>query len=880
MAIPACRQVRGRLAALVSATLFLSLLAAGQTYAAVCRVSPSVGGTYDGSSWALPMLLQTALTTNTCTEIWVKAGVYKPGATRTDTFNIPPGVAVYGGFAGNETSRDQRDPAANITILSGDIDNNDTNADNNNIDETSADIQGSNSYHVVYMDGTAGTPITATTILDGFTITGGQANGVYPDLSGGGLFCSGEGGGNYCSPTLSHSAFSGNYAESSGGAMFNDGTGGGSSPSLVDVTFSGNSAGYGGGAMYNESNSSPSLVNVTFSGNSAVYGGAMYNNGYYGTSSPSLVNVTISGNIASDGGAMFNDAFNGTCSPTLTNVILWNNGAATAPEIDNSPGVNSPGTPTINHSVVQGSGGSGSWDTSLGTDGGGNIDADPLLGPLGMHGGSTATMLLGAGSSAVDTGDDGNCPAADQRGLTRPQGPHCDIGAVEQRYVCRVAPTVTGTYDGSSWALPMLLQTALTTPGCGEIWVKAGVYTPGSARTDTFSILPGVHVFGGFAGSETSRDERDPSANVTILSGDIDGNDTNTDSNNIDETSADIQGSNSYHVVTMDGTTGTAITQGTILDGFTITGGDANGTSPQNFGGGLYCIGKGGSGNACNPILSNLVFSGNSASDGGALFNDGSFSGTGSPMLSDVTFSGNNATTNGGAIYNEGYYGTSKPMLSNITFSGNNASGNGGAMYNGGGDGISSPTLVNVTFSGNMAHSGGAMYDDGSSAGVSSPTLSNVTFSGNTADGGGAMFNDATSGSSSPALSNIILWNDTATAESPEIFNAGATPSIDHSVIQGSGGSTSWDTSLGTDVGGNIDADPLLGPLGMHGGLTETMVPSAAGSAVDAGNDAVCAGALVNGVDQRGVTRPQGPHCDIGAVENDVIFADGFESMP
>lgn len=64
-----------------------------------------------------------------------------------------------------------------------------------------------------------------------------------------------------------------------------------------------------------------------------------------------------------------------------------------------------------------------------------------------------------------------------------------------------------------------------------------------------------------------------------------------------------------------------------------------------------------------------------------------------------------------------------------------------------------------------------------------------------------------------------------------------------------------------------IDSDPLLGALGNHGGDTETMVPGAGSSAIDAGDDAVCAAAPVNGLDQRGVPRPQGAHCDIGAVE-------------
>ena len=59
------------------------------------------------------------------------------------------------------------------------------------------------------------------------------------------------------------------------------------------------------------------------------------------------------------------------------------------------------------------------------------ITTDPLLGTLGNYGGFTQTIPLLAGSSAIDTGNDAVCPATDQRGVTRPQGAHCDIGAYE-----------------------------------------------------------------------------------------------------------------------------------------------------------------------------------------------------------------------------------------------------------------------------------------------------------------------------------------------------------------------------------------------------------------------------------------------------------------
>ncbi|MCB0174619.1 MAG: hypothetical protein KDJ97_29175, partial [Anaerolineae bacterium] len=86
-----------------------------------------------------------------------------------------------------------------------------------------ANLSGSNSYHVVWADGVTA-PITASTVLDGFTITAGQADDSSdPDDSGGGFYCDGDGSGSECSPTLSNVTFSGNLADYDGGGMFNFG---------------------------------------------------------------------------------------------------------------------------------------------------------------------------------------------------------------------------------------------------------------------------------------------------------------------------------------------------------------------------------------------------------------------------------------------------------------------------------------------------------------------------------------------------------------------------------------------------------------------------------------------------------------------------------
>ena len=93
-----------------------------------------------------------------------------------------------------------------------------------------------------------------------------------------------------------------------------------------------------------------------------------------------------------------------------------------------------------------------------------------------------------------------------------------------------------------------------------------------------------------------------------------------------------------------------------------------------------------------------------------------------------------------------------------------------------------------------------------------------------------------------------------------------------------------------TDGGGNlsypdttcpgINADPLLGPLQNNGGPTQTMDLGPGSAAFEAGDNATCAAALVNNLDQRGVTRPQGARCDIGAVEHLLPFWKWFPATP
>ncbi|MGA9333653.1 MAG: hypothetical protein WBV39_05185, partial [Rudaea sp.] len=248
--------------------------------------------------------------------------------------------------------------------------------------------------------------------------------------------------------------------------------------------------------------------------------------------------------------------------------------------------------------------------------------------------------------------------------------------------LCYVDASATaGGNTGASWSDAYIdLQSALGDTNCTEVWVAAGVYKPGTQATDSFVVAAGVAVYGGFAGSETTRSQRVPGIDTTVLSGDIDSND-NLDANGVDVDYSDIQGTNSYTVVTMDGRT-QAIGADTVLDGFTITGGDAQGSFPlHSGGGGLLCLAY--LSGVCSPSLSNLEFSGNNSGDvGGAIYALGN-GGSTSPSFDAVTFRGNHAQTDGGAMYLDGGGGgTSNATLSNVTFNGNQADGNGGALYN------------------------------------------------------------------------------------------------------------------------------------------------------------------------------------------------------
>jgi uncharacterized repeat protein (TIGR01451 family) len=435
-----------------------------------------------------------------------------------------------------------------------------------------------------------------------------------------------------------------------------------------------------------------------------------------------------------------------------------------------------------------------------------------------------------------------------------------------------VKPAATGAGDGSTWNDATTLQDALTNrveANAGDaIWVTAGVHTPGTTVTDTFQLIEGVAIYGGFAGDEENRDERDPEANITVLSGDIDDDDT-TDASGIVTDTANIAGANAYNVVTG--------ANNATLDGVTITAGKTNSgiSCPGACGGGMYndssspilrdvtfsgnvaAFAGGGMYNvSSSPTLTNVTFFGNAAngitdSIGGAMVNIFS-----DPTLTNVTFSGNLATNDGGGMYNI----RSSPRLTNVTFSGNTVNSEGGAIFNN----MSGPRLINVTFSGNAATNGGGMANV-----ASNPTLTNVTFSGNAATtNGGGMYNSA---GSSPVIQNSIIWGNVATSSDPQIANDESTANADFSLFEDGCGAITGLTCTNEVVG-----DPrFIAPV------DASAAPTTAGDyrlqptspAIDAGDNSADTDANISGVqplpttDLDGNPRIVSNAVDLGAYE-------------
>ncbi|MEO6832562.1 MAG: T9SS type A sorting domain-containing protein [Chitinophagaceae bacterium] len=173
-------------------------------------VTSAGGGTRNGSSWAnayqASQLRQVLANAVRGTVFWVGAGTYKPTTTtrRDSCFVLNDGVRLYGGFAGTETSISQRVAGANVTTLSGNIGSQTDSTDN--------------SRHVIRIGN-----VDSTTLIDGFTITGGYADDPSYDGRGGGIQVFVGAVYDVSAPTISNCIFTKNLAYHGGAIGFYSG---------------------------------------------------------------------------------------------------------------------------------------------------------------------------------------------------------------------------------------------------------------------------------------------------------------------------------------------------------------------------------------------------------------------------------------------------------------------------------------------------------------------------------------------------------------------------------------------------------------------------------------------------------------------------------
>ncbi|MBK8565411.1 MAG: hypothetical protein IPN76_19205 [Saprospiraceae bacterium] len=284
--------------------LTMAVFAANDLQATIIYVNANIqGGNNNGSAWQhafhdLKAALNAADYGDT---LWVAKGTYLPTATndRHISFNLRNGVRMFGGFWGNESQLSQRDWSANPTILSGDI----------GVQGDSTD----NSYNVIFS-----ITVDSTTVLDGFTITGGNADSQIPTepvqgrtKSGGGAYLIGNSTVEDSRPVLLHCKFIGNYARQFGGAIFmRSNVSGSVTPIIKNCEFMANSALNGGGIYKQGSSFAHDMImdSCTLSQNYAARGGGFSINNNYGNLGLTIFNCHFSRNDAlSDGSCIFQE---------------------------------------------------------------------------------------------------------------------------------------------------------------------------------------------------------------------------------------------------------------------------------------------------------------------------------------------------------------------------------------------------------------------------------------------------------------------------------------------------------------------------------------------------------------------------------------------
>ena len=688
---------------LLAMALFMSMAAMAQSK--IYYVSPT--GTGDGSSWTNTMSLEKALTTAKAgDQIWVQGfeqidnlnELYiVPESMKATGFTLKSGVQLYGGFKGDETTLDARETLGKPyqlryrTVLSGDISGNDA-VDNTSLIFPANQTRDDNATHVLSVNmepSESNNNNTYPTVVNGFSIGGGQADGT--DEKGGGIYIHGDnnGGGIF---RIERCFFVNNYA-TQGGAIYvaAEVQNQNNNYSLVNQCVVYNNAAGERGAVVNAGGG------IYLAGAATVVNSTIFNNENGGiclSNASKVVNSTIARNTGA-GVDLLQAA--GT-EISVLNSIIWGNTLLSAqyqPGFQNSAyhevvtAVGPPADSNGNIYVAKENRGDAtapmfdapSVKTSFDRDFNWRQMAYPLWSWNVLEG----SVMHDKGDGTVyQSTTYGN---QDMAGNPRMDGV-IDIGAYEFQKI----PTSRiryvkkgGTGDGSSWdnasgdLQKMIDELAQNNPQNlpGEVWVAAGTYAPqsqlisGTAYSASFRMRDGISVYGGFAGGEASKQDRPKGSsnmpwdfnNETILQA------AYYDAGNLNwENNKWTQTSDSRHVVWFAPMAGeAAFTRVTILDGVTIRGGYAQGgTGLDDFmtdrGGGVYMDGA-------NAYLTNCVVKENYATGngGGIYLRDGR-------VQTSLVYN-NNADANGGAVYVDNRGLVHRSMLAN------NSAHNGAGVY-------------------------------------------------------------------------------------------------------------------------------------------------------------------------------------------------------
>ena len=588
-------------------------------------------------------------------------------------FTVKSGVKLYGGFRGTERTIDERPTLGKApyftyrSVLSGDISRDDT-VDKINYVYPENGTRSDNATHVLSLnmipDQASGNNNTYPTVVNGFTVIGGNATDF-----GGGIYVYGSnaGGGAY---QIEKCFLLNNYAELGGGAIYvsADVKATSTESRIVDCVVYNNLAGVRSG-----SENLGGGINIAGSG--TIVNSSIFNNeggGVRLSSSAKAVNLTIARNtvMGIEGGV-------------VSNSVIWGNSKVqnpTATSFENcaSDNANVTGIDCISiSSESNGSNGPLFEAPSVFTSFDRDFDWRRTAYPTWSWG-------ILEGSALIDEGDDDaytGLPSTDLAGETRKKGT-IDIGAYEFQHLdaSRIRYVkVGGTGDGSSWGnasgdLQKMIDELAAVDASGEVWVAAGEYRPTTQIIDgvqyaaSFRMRDGINVYGGFAGTETSKADRLKGdmpwiyTNETILLGADYENGTATWANNQWNVT-----SSSRHVVWFAPMAGEEdFKYTTVLDGVTIKGGAANGGEgladfATDKGGGVYM--------GLNATLQNSVITENTADDngGGVFVNAGR-------VVSCLIYN-NSATANGGGVFVSGAGLVNRSMVTE------NSAKNGSGVY-------------------------------------------------------------------------------------------------------------------------------------------------------------------------------------------------------